>query len=126
MPRKIAAGWPLRDGYDGTIERIKAEGYEKSQTGNIVSWWITCSEWPLWANQLCHTITVKLGFPDFEIGNILSMFALICSDGQDHARGENLAHAQALIELDYIKYLGSSMIVSITTRKLLLMACYGG
>jgi len=28
-----------------------------------------------------------------------------CSDGHDHARAENLAHARALIELDHTKNL---------------------
>jgi len=39
------------------------------------------------------------------------------SDGYDHARPENLAYAQAFIELDHTKDLCSSMIVAITTNQ---------
>ena len=46
-PRKMAAGLQLRDGYDATIERIKAQGGEKSRPGKTASRWITGAEWPL-------------------------------------------------------------------------------
>jgi len=43
----MAAGLQLRDGYDATIERIKAQGGEKSRPGKTASRWITGAEWPL-------------------------------------------------------------------------------
>ena len=46
-PRKMAAGFQSRDGYDMTIERIKTQCREKSPLGKMASRWIMRTEWPL-------------------------------------------------------------------------------
>jgi len=69
----MAAGLRLRNGYDVTIEQIKAQGGDKSRPGKTALRWITHAERPLRANELCHTHPVKLGFTDFDIGNLPGM-----------------------------------------------------
>jgi len=73
----MAAGLQPRDGYDATIERIRAQDGEISRPGKTALRWITCAEWPLCANQLCHTLEVKLGSTDPDIGNIPSMSTFV-------------------------------------------------
>jgi len=76
----MAVGLRLRDGCDATMEQIKAQGGDKSQPAKTTLRWITHAERPLRANELCHALAVKLGFTDFDIGNLprMSTFMSCC------------------------------------------------
>jgi len=75
-------GLGLGDAYGATTERIKAQGGEKSRLGIEALMWISHSERPLKANELCHALAVELGSARFNIGNAPSIPTLVsCCQG---------------------------------------------
>jgi len=75
-------GLGLGDAYGATIERIKAQGGEKSRLGIEALMWISHSERPLKANELCHALAVELGSTRFNSRNVPSMSTLVnCCQG---------------------------------------------
>ena len=80
--RKIAGGLGLGDAYDATIERIKAQGGDKSRLGMAALMWISHAERPLKADELCDALAVELGSTDFNDNNAPSMSTLVgCCQG---------------------------------------------
>ena len=78
----MANGLELRDVYDATIERIKAQDGEKSRLGMTVSKWISHAERRLRSDELCHAHAVQQGPRDFDDGNIPSVTTLVsCCQG---------------------------------------------
>jgi len=72
----------LSDAYGATIERIKAQGGDKSRLGMGALMWISHAERPLKANQLSYAIAIKLGSTYFNAGNTPSMTTLVsCCQG---------------------------------------------
>jgi len=75
-------GLGLGDAYGATIERIKAQGGEKSRLGIEALMWISHSERPLKANELCHALAVELGSTRLNSGNVPSISTLVsCCQG---------------------------------------------
>jgi len=70
-------GLGLEDAYDETIERIKAQGGDKSRLGMEALMWISHAERPLKADELCHALAVELGSTEFDAGNVPSMSTLV-------------------------------------------------
>ena len=68
----MADGFGLGDAYDATIERIKAQGGDKSRLGMAALMWIAHAERPLQASELYHALAVELGSFDFDTGGLLS------------------------------------------------------
>ena len=80
--RQITGGLGLGDAYDATIERIKAQGGDKSRLGMTTLMWINHAERPLRANELCHALAVELGSTDFNDHNTPSISTLVtCCQG---------------------------------------------
>ena len=80
--RQITGGLGLGDAYDATIERIKAQGGDKSRLEMAVLMWISHAERPLSADELCHALAVELGSSDFNGDNKPSMSTLVgCGQG---------------------------------------------
>ena len=80
--RQITSGLGLGDAYDATIERIKAQGGDKSKLGMAALMWISHAERPLSAEELCHALAVELGSTDFNGDNAPSMSTLVgCCQG---------------------------------------------
>jgi len=78
----MADGLGLGDVYDETIERIKAQGGDKSRLGIGALMWISHAEQPLGGGELCHALGIELGSRDFNADNIPSIKALIgCCQG---------------------------------------------
>ena len=72
----------LGDVYGATIERIKAQGGDKSRPGMGALMWISYAERPLRADELCHALSMELGSTDFNAGNIPSIVTLVsCCQG---------------------------------------------
>ena len=72
----------LEDVYGATIERIKAQGGDKSRLGMGVLMWICHAERPLRPKELCHALEIELGSTDFNAGNIPSIMTLVgCCQG---------------------------------------------
>jgi len=70
-------GLGLEDVYDATIERITAQGGDKSRLGMGALMWISYAERPLREGELCHALAIELGSRDFNADNIPSMKTLI-------------------------------------------------
>jgi len=78
----MTPGLGLDDVYGATIERIKAQGGDKSRLGMEALMWISHAERPLTADQLCHALAIELGSADFNPGNIPSIATLVsCCQG---------------------------------------------
>jgi len=65
----MSTGLELGDVYDETIEGIKAQDGDKSRLGMAALMWISHTERPLRADELCHDLAVQLGFTDPDDGN---------------------------------------------------------
>ena len=75
-------GLELGDVYGATIERIKAQGGDKSTLGMAALMWISHAERPLRAEELCHALAVGLGSTDFDVGSVPSIPTLVnCCQG---------------------------------------------
>ena len=66
-------GLGLEDVYGATIERIKAQGGDKSRLGIGALMWISYAERRLGPDELCHALAIELGSTDFNLGNIPSI-----------------------------------------------------
>jgi len=78
----MADGLGLGDAYGATIERIKAQGGDKSRLGMEALMWISHAERPLRVDELCHALAVELGSTDFNTDNVPSMSTLVgCCQG---------------------------------------------
>jgi len=79
---KITGGLGLEDAYGATIERIKAQGGDKSRLGMAALMWISHAERPLSVDELRYALAVELGTRDFNTNNIPSISTLIsCCQG---------------------------------------------
>ena len=75
-------GLGLENVYGATIERMKAQGGDKSRPGMGALMWISYAERPLRADELCHALAIELGSTDFNAGNIPSIVTLVsCCQG---------------------------------------------
>ena len=70
-------GQGLGDAYYATIERIKAQGRDKSRLGMAALMWISHAERPLQADELCHALAVEVGSTHFDAGNVPSVSTLV-------------------------------------------------
>ena len=72
----------LEGAYGATIERIKAQGGDKSRLGMGTLMWISHAERLLTADDLCHALAIELGSTDFNASNIPSITTLAnCCQG---------------------------------------------
>ena len=79
---RMANGLGLGGAYGATIERIKAQGGDKSRLGMEALMWISHAERPLKVNELCHALAVELGSKVFNNGNVPSISTLVsCCQG---------------------------------------------
>jgi len=75
-------GLGLGGAYGGMIERIQAQGGDRSRLGMGALMWVSHAERPLRADELCHALAVELGSRDFDEGNIPSITTLVgCCQG---------------------------------------------
>ena len=69
-------GLGLEDAYGATVERIKAQGGVKAKLGMAALMWVSHSERPLRAEELCHALAVRIGSADLDPENVPSVEAL--------------------------------------------------
>ena len=80
--RAMTDGLDLKDVYGATLERINELGGEKTRLGMATLMWISHSERPLKANELCHALAVEIGSPNLSIDNVPSIGTLLtCCQG---------------------------------------------
>ena len=78
----MTPGLGLDDAYGATIERINAQGGDKSRLGMGALMWVSHAERPLTADELCHALAIELGSTDFNASNIPSITTLVsCCQG---------------------------------------------
>jgi len=64
--------------YDETLSRVKGQGGAKSRLGIAALMWISHSERPLKADELCHALGVEIGSADLDSDNVPSIGTLLC------------------------------------------------
>ena len=75
-------GLGLGSAYGGTLGRIKGQGGYKSGLGMAALMWISHSERPLKADELCHALGVEIGSPNLDSDNVPSIASLLsCCQG---------------------------------------------
>jgi len=75
-------GLKLGDAYGATLGRIKGQGEEKARLGMAALMWISHSERPLKADELCHALAVEIGSPNLDGSKVPSIETLLaCCQG---------------------------------------------
>jgi len=67
---EMTKGNGLGDAYAATLSRVQAQPRSRSKLGMQVLLWISHSERPLLADELCHALGVEEGSSDLNIRNI--------------------------------------------------------
>ena len=70
-------GAGLGDAYGATLERIKAQGGEKTKLAMATLMWVCHAERPLQVDELRHALAVEIGETDFDSENAPSIGALL-------------------------------------------------
>ena len=75
-------GLGLGDAYSTTLGRINRQGRERARLSMAALMWISHSERPLKADELCHALAVEIGSPNLNADNIPSISTLLaCCQG---------------------------------------------
>ena len=78
----IADTLGLGDAYSATLERMKAQGREKSRLGMTALMLISHSQRPLQVDELCHALAVEIGSTDLDVDNVPSITTVLgCCQG---------------------------------------------
>jgi len=78
----ITDGSGLESAYGETLSRIKGQGRAKARLGIAALMWISHSERPLKADELCHALAVEIGSPNLNKDNVPSIgIVLACCQG---------------------------------------------
>jgi len=78
----MANGLGLGNAYSATLGRIQGQGGEKARLGMAALMWISHSERPLKADELCHALAVEIGSPNLNTDNVPSIGTLLtCCQG---------------------------------------------
>ena len=79
---EMKKGQGLGDAYTATLARIKSQNESKSRLGMEALMWISHSERPLKANELCQALGIESGDTDLNAGNIPAIETVLrCSLG---------------------------------------------
>jgi len=75
-------GLGLGEAYGATLDRVKGQGGDKARLGMAALMWISHSERPLKASELCDALAVETRSPDVNTNNIPSIATLLpCCQG---------------------------------------------
>ena len=74
---QMASGFGLDDAYGTTLDRIREQRGDKAKLGMEALMWISHSERPLRAEELCHALAVKVGTTDLNAHNVPSIRTLL-------------------------------------------------
>jgi len=78
----MTSGLGLGDAYGATLDRIKGQGGERARLGIAALMWISHSERPLKADELCHALAVEIGSPHLNSDDAPSIGTLLaCCQG---------------------------------------------
>jgi len=76
---EMARGNGLSDAYTATLTRLKAQNRNKSILGQKALIWVSHSERPLGAEELCHALGVEIGSTDLDPESIPPIRTLLSS-----------------------------------------------
>jgi len=80
--RAMTGGLGLGDAYGATIQRIRAQGGNRTRLGMEALMWISHSERPLNANEICHALAVEIGSTNINTNNVPSIRTVLgCCQG---------------------------------------------
>ena len=80
--KSVKDGAGLGDAFGATLERIKAQGGEKTKLAMATLMWICHAERPLQVDELRHALAVEIGSTHFDSENASSISALLgCCQG---------------------------------------------
>ena len=72
----------LVDAYDKMLSRVKAQDKAKEEIGMAALMWVSHSQRPLRADELCHALAVKIGSVDLDPESVPSIRTLLdCCQG---------------------------------------------
>jgi len=75
-------GLGLESAYGETLGRIKGQDRARERLGMTALMWISHSERPLKAVELCHALAVKIGSPNLNVDNVPSIGTVLsCCQG---------------------------------------------
>ena len=78
----ITDGLGLGSAYSETLGRIKRQGGGRARLGMAALMWISYSERPLKADELCHALGVEVGSPNLDADDVPSIGTLLaCCQG---------------------------------------------
>ena len=78
----MIGGLGLGDAYSATIGRIKAQGVDRTRLGMAALMWISHSQRPLSADEICHALAVEIGSTDINPNNVPSIKTVLsCCQG---------------------------------------------
>jgi len=66
----------LKDAYDKMLSRVKAQGKVREEIGMAALMWVSHSERPLGADELCHALAVEIGSVNLDPENVPSINTL--------------------------------------------------
>ena len=66
---KMTGGFGLEDAYSTTLDRIRGQRGNRVKLAMEALMWISCSERPLKADELCHALAVEVGTTDLNANN---------------------------------------------------------
>jgi len=79
---KMANGFGLDDAYSATLTRIGEQEGSRMKLGMEALMWISCSERPLKAEELCDALAVEVGTTNLNAHNVPSIRTLLsCASG---------------------------------------------
>ena len=75
--RRMTSSFGLDDAYSTTLDRIRQQRGNRVKLGMEALMWISCSERPLKADELCHALAVEVGTRDLNVSNLPSRQTLL-------------------------------------------------
>jgi len=80
--KSIKDGAGLGDAYGVTLDRVTAQGEERTKLAMATLTWVCHSERPLQVDELCHALAVEIGATDFDPDNVPPIRTLLnCCQG---------------------------------------------
>ena len=76
---EVAGGNELSNAYTATLRRMQTQEANKSVLGLRALMWVSYSERPLRAEELCHALGVEIGYTDLDRENVPELRTLLSS-----------------------------------------------
>ena len=120
--QKMTNGFGLDDAYRTTLDRIREQRGNRVKLGIETLMWISCSERPLKADELCHALAVEVGTTDLHVGNVPSIRTLLsCTLGL--VTVDEKASVVRLVHFTLQEYLATHPSLFVTPHSMMAEIC---